>query len=81
MMNVPLQNFKIRKMLKNKTAIKSPCIHVCTLDENKVCMGCYRSAEEVRNWFRYTDEEKRASLKNAEERRRKQEENHYDHYV
>lgn len=68
-------------MLKNKTAIKSPCIHVCTLDENKICMGCYRSAEEVRNWFRYTDEEKRTSLKNAEERRRKQDENHYDHYV
>lgn len=71
----------LQKMLKNKSTIKSPCIHVCTLDEQKICMGCYRSAEEVRDWFRYSDEEKRSCLAKAEARRRKQNENLYDHYI
>lgn len=68
-------------MLKNKSAVKSPCIHVCTLDEKKICIGCYRSVEEVRNWYRYSDEEKLKVIKNAEERHREKDENIFDHYV
>ncbi len=68
-------------MLKKKTGLGNPCIHVCTLDDNKICLGCYRSAEEVRNWFRYTDEQKKETLRNSEIRRRKHDENNYDHYV
>ncbi|MBN2638310.1 MAG: DUF1289 domain-containing protein [Bacteroidales bacterium] len=68
-------------MLKNKSSVKSPCIHVCTLDENKICMGCHRSVDEVRNWYRFSDEEKLQAIKNAEERRRKNDENIFDHYV
>lgn len=60
--------------------IKSPCIHVCTLDDEKICLGCYRSVEEVRNWFRYSDDEKLQAIKNAEERR-KAKEDPYAHYV
>jgi len=26
----------------------SPCIGVCKLDENKVCIGCFRTIEEIR---------------------------------
>jgi predicted Fe-S protein YdhL (DUF1289 family) len=36
--------------------------------------------EEVRNWFRYSDEEKLQAIKNAEERR-KAKEDPYAHYV
>lgn len=40
--------------------IESPCILVCTLDpESDYCLGCGRSAEEIGNWTRYTDEERR----------------------
>jgi len=57
-------------MLKKKDTIKSPCIQVCTLDEEKICLGCHRSAEEIRGWFTMTDEQKLQVLANAEERRR-----------
>lgn len=67
-------------MLQNKKIIKSPCIQVCVLDYDKVCMGCYRSVEEVRNWFRFSNEEKLQALKNADERR-KAKEDPYGHYV
>jgi len=26
----------------------SPCIGVCKLDKNKVCIGCFRTIEEIR---------------------------------
>ncbi len=69
-------------MLKKKqNTIKSPCIHVCTLDEDKICMGCYRSVEEIRGWFRFSDEEKKKVLENSEKRRRSKDENNYDRYV
>ncbi|MFT4768311.1 MAG: putative Fe-S protein YdhL (DUF1289 family) [Glaciecola sp.] len=29
----------------------SPCISVCALDENDICMGCYRSSDEITDWF------------------------------
>lgn len=36
----------------------SPCINICKLDENQVCIGCYRTINEIANWTKYTDEEK-----------------------
>ncbi len=68
-------------MLRKKDTIKNPCIHVCTLDENDICMGCYRTKEEIRQWFRYSDQEKLQVLKNIEERRKKDDKDDYDRYV
>jgi predicted Fe-S protein YdhL (DUF1289 family) len=28
----------------------SPCLSICTLDEDNTCMGCLRTLEEIRNW-------------------------------
>jgi len=30
--------------------VKSPCVAVCALDENDVCIGCYRTGDEIINW-------------------------------
>ena len=48
---------------------QSPCISVCALDENDICMGCYRSAEEITDWFMASDEEKTRILQRVRERR------------
>ncbi len=68
-------------MLKKKNIIKSPCIHVCTLDDEKICFGCYRSAEEIRGWNTMTDEQKIQVLVNTEKRRRAKDAINYDHYA
>jgi uncharacterized protein len=47
---------------------KSPCISICVLDENDICMGCYRSAEEITDWFMSTNEQKQEVLRLARER-------------
>lgn len=49
---------------------KSPCISVCVLDDDDICTGCYRSADEITDWFMASDEEKRAVLRRALERRK-----------
>ncbi len=52
----------------NDVEPRSPCISVCVLDDNDICVGCYRSAEEVSDWFLASNEEKRAILERARER-------------
>jgi predicted Fe-S protein YdhL (DUF1289 family) len=48
---------------------ESPCISVCALDENDICMGCYRSASEITDWFMADAGEKREIVARAEARR------------
>jgi len=46
----------------------SPCISVCMLDENDICIGCFRSADEITDWLMASAEEKREILRRAGER-------------
>ncbi|MGA2779384.1 MAG: DUF1289 domain-containing protein [Steroidobacteraceae bacterium] len=32
----------------------SPCINICSLDEQGYCRGCYRTIEEIAAWSRLT---------------------------
>jgi predicted Fe-S protein YdhL (DUF1289 family) len=38
--------------------VTSPCTNVCQLDKNKVCIGCFRTIDEIANWTKYDDNEK-----------------------
>jgi len=49
--------------------IESPCVKICRQDSNDVCFGCRRTSEEIGNWSLYTNDEKKAVLKKASERR------------
>ncbi|GAB5415572.1 MAG: hypothetical protein Cons2KO_31750 [Congregibacter sp.] len=48
---------------------ESPCVSVCALDENDICLGCYRSADEITDWFTADHAEKVAILARAATRR------------
>jgi len=39
------------------------------LDEQDICMGCYRSADEITDWFLCSNEKKTEVLRLAQERR------------
>jgi len=41
---------------------ESPCVDICKLDSDFVCIGCGRTIEEVLKWPEYTDEQKHAVL-------------------
>ncbi len=53
----------------SESSPESPCVSICALDENDICMGCYRSAQEITDWFMASDEEKRQILARVRERR------------
>ena len=65
------------------TNIKSPCIQVCKYDEDGICMGCYRTMNEITGWLFMNDKQKAQSLLDAEIRRKtpKIGKNNYEHYV
>lgn len=42
--------------------IESPCVACCRLNDDKVCVGCYRHISEIVDWNRRTDEENSAIL-------------------
>lgn len=62
-------------MQKDDTSVpqepQSPCVSVCALDENDVCLGCFRTAEEITDWFFADALEKQAIVVAAQERRRR----------
>ncbi len=49
--------------------IESPCTKVCVIHpEARICVGCYRTAEEVTDWFLASNREKREILQRARQR-------------
>jgi predicted Fe-S protein YdhL (DUF1289 family) len=39
-------------------SVPSPCVRNCCLDEENVCMGCYRTMSEICAWHDAPDGEK-----------------------
>ena len=56
-------------MSETDQPIKSPCIEVCALDDHNVCIGCYRTADEIIDCFAASDERKRVILEAVHRRR------------
>lgn len=48
--------------------VKSPCVAVCALDENDVCIGCYRTGQEITEWGEMDNQKKSEVLKNVAKR-------------
>jgi iron complex transport system substrate-binding protein len=53
--------------------VQSPCVGICRLDANGVCVGCWRSIAEIAAWSSAEDVARLRSLAAAEIRRRARE--------
>jgi len=51
-----------------KTEIESPCIRNCCLNENDVCLGCFRHVDEIIEWGSAEDARRKCILDNASKR-------------
>lgn len=49
----------------NIEPVESPCVRNCCLNENDVCLGCFRSLEEIKLWSLVDHSAKRSILENA----------------
>lgn len=50
-------------------AVPSPCIGLCRLNEQRLCIGCYRTIEEITGWRDRSEHDKAAIVRCIEERR------------
>lgn len=50
--------------------IASPCVNNCQLNEEDVCMGCYRSLQEIGDWMLLNSEQRLEVLQRSQERRK-----------
>lgn len=46
-----------------RNEIASPCVKLCVVHpEERICVGCFRSIEEISGWSRMTQEERAAVM-------------------
>ena len=57
-------------MGQSQSKVESPCNDICVLDGEKICIGCFRSLDEIIHWQRMDDEMRLKSLHNAAKRRK-----------
>ena len=51
------------------TNLESPCIRNCCLDEQDICLGCYRSIQEITGWCNANDIKKQEILARCAQRK------------
>ena len=54
---------------ESTTRLQSPCVRKCTLDDDDVCVGCFRNIEEICAWGGASNEKRLRILKQAAARR------------
>lgn len=60
-------------------SIASPCVNLCRMDvENILCVGCFRTLDEIVQWSRADDCRKQAILAAVEKRRAEHDPNDRD---
>jgi predicted Fe-S protein YdhL (DUF1289 family) len=42
--------------------VASPCVHICALDDEDICIGCQRSVAEITRWSLMDNAERRQVL-------------------
>ena len=50
--------------------INSPCVRNCCLNEQDVCLGCFRLLDEITGWAAMTDQQRQQVLANCEQRKK-----------
>ncbi|MFT6086268.1 MAG: putative Fe-S protein YdhL (DUF1289 family) [Glaciecola sp.] len=44
--------------MKNHTEVESPCVRNCCLDQQDMCLGCFRSITEILEWSNASTEKR-----------------------
>lgn len=55
-------------MSDSSERVPSPCVSVCVLDDDDVCIGCHRTGMEISQWGRLVPERQREVLARCRER-------------
>jgi len=53
----------------NPPQVESPCVRNCCLNEQDVCVGCFRSLDEILAWSKVDEAQQLRILENTHKRR------------
>jgi len=48
--------------MEHERPVASPCVQVCALDDDDICIGCQRNVVEITRWSRMDNAERRQVL-------------------
>lgn len=54
--------------MSDERPLASPCVSICALDEEDVCIGCQRNVAEISRWSRMDNAERRQVLARCHQR-------------
>ncbi|WP_440874538.1 DUF1289 domain-containing protein [Thalassotalea sp. PLHSN55] len=57
--------------VQENTQVESPCIRKCCLNEQDICLGCFRHIDEITGWSKTSTQEKHAILASCKRRKAK----------
>jgi len=64
----------VLELMQQEETLRSPCVRICTLDDDDICIGCGRTLEEIKRWNSYSPLEQKLrmvnSIRRQEDRRR-----------
>jgi predicted Fe-S protein YdhL (DUF1289 family) len=56
----------------NNERVASPCIDQCCLNEQDICLGCYRHLDEITGWSSCNNEDKKRIIACCQQRKQSQ---------
>ncbi|EPJ46324.1 MAG: hypothetical protein OFPII_21390 [Osedax symbiont Rs1] len=59
----------VEKASATRQDVASPCIRNCCLNEDDICLGCYRSLQEICSWSSLSNQDRGQVLHNANARK------------
>jgi uncharacterized protein len=55
---------------KQVNNIASPCVRNCCLNEQDICLGCFRHLDEITGWAAMSEQEKQQLLIKCQQRKK-----------
>ncbi len=53
----------------NSDMAQSPCVRNCCLNKDDICLGCFRSIDEITGWNHASNSERLKILENTRQRK------------
>ncbi len=57
------------QLIDNRGSMQFPCMRNCCLNDEDICLGCFRSLGEITQWSETNDHERIIILEKARQRR------------
>ena len=58
-----------RSVHSSKRQDDNPCVRNCCLDDNDICLGCFRTLDEILGWRAFTAAEREQVMAEIDKRR------------